>query len=79
LEPEVVVAGHTKENMPNTRAALEYTRNYLLRFERAVAEADDVAELMAIMRREFPDAMDFQGDFILTSSATAAIREKNGE
>lgn len=79
MNPEIVVAGHTKGNLPNTRAGLEYTRNYLLRFERAIAEADDAAELMAIMRREYPDAIDFQGDFILTSTATAAMREKNGE
>jgi len=79
LEPEIVVAGHTKENLPNTRSALEYTRNYLSRFERAIEEADDAAELMAIMRREYPDAIDFQGDFILISTATAAMREKNGE
>jgi glyoxylase-like metal-dependent hydrolase (beta-lactamase superfamily II) len=79
LDPEIVVAGHTQPNLPNTRAGLEYTRNYLLRFERAIGEADSAEELMAIMRREFPDAIDFQGDFILTSTATAAMREKNGE
>jgi glyoxylase-like metal-dependent hydrolase (beta-lactamase superfamily II) len=79
LAPEIVVAGHTKPNMPNTRAALEYTRDYLLRFERAVGEANDAPELMAIMRRAYPDALDFQGDFILTSTATAAMREKSGE
>ena len=79
LQPEIVVAGHTKQGLPNTRQALEYTRNYLLRFERAVVEADNAPELMAIMRREFPDAMDFQGDFILTSSAAAAMREKLGQ
>lgn len=79
LEPEIVVAGHTKGNLPNTRAALEYTRDYLLRFERAIEEADDVPELMAIMRRAYPGAIDFQGDFILTTTATNAMREKNAE
>jgi len=79
LRPEIVVAGHTRENMPNTRAALEYTRDYLLRFETAIAQARTVEELMASMRREYPDAMDFAGDFILTSSATAAMQEKLGE
>ena len=42
LEPEIVVAGHTKQNMPNTRAALEYTRDYLLRFETAIMALDGV-------------------------------------
>jgi glyoxylase-like metal-dependent hydrolase (beta-lactamase superfamily II) len=79
LEPEIVVAGHTKANLPNTRAGLEYTRGYLLRFEQAIAEAKDAPELMAIMRGAYPDAIDFQGDFILTTTATAAMREKNGE
>lgn len=79
LEPEIVVAGHTQPNLPNTRAGLEYTRHYLLRFEQAIGEAESAEELMAIMRREFPNAIDFQGDFILTSTATAAMREKNGE
>lgn len=78
MQPEVVVAGHTKQDMPNTRAALEYTRNYLLRFERAVAEAGSAEELARIMKREFPNAMDFQGDFILTASTTGAMNEKLG-
>lgn len=79
MQPEVVVAGHTKEGMPNTRAALEYTRTYLLRFERAVAEAGSAEELARIMKREFPNALDFQGDFILTASSTSAIAEKLGQ
>ena len=79
LQPDIVVAGHTKQNMPNTLAALEYTRTYLLRFERAIDEANTAEELMAIMRREYPDALDFQGDFILTSSSTAAMQEKLGQ
>lgn len=78
LEPRTVVAGHTKENMPRTRASLQYTRDYLLRFERAIGEADDAEALMAIMRGEYPNSMDFQGDFILTSSANSAMQEKSG-
>ena len=76
LEPEIVVAGHSKENMPNTRAALEFTRNYILRFEQAVDEADDAAALMQLMREAYPEAMDFRSDFILTGAANAAMREK---
>ena len=79
LEPEIVVAGHTNEGLPNTRAALEFSRDYLLRFEEAVDEADSAEALAGIMRREFPNAMDFQGDFILTASTTAAMAEKLGE
>lgn len=78
LNPEIVVAGHTKRGLPHTRAALEYTLEYLQRFERAVDEASDAQELMAVMRREYPDAMDFQGDFILTSAANSAMQEKLG-
>lgn len=75
LEPGVVVAGHTKENVPNTTAAIEYTRDYLERFERAIGEANDAGELITIMRRAYPEALDFD-DFILSSSAASAIDEK---
>lgn len=75
LEPETVVAGHKKPDLANTPEGLEFTRRYLARFEKAVSEAANAEELIAIMRDAFPNAIDFQGDFILTTSAQNALGE----
>jgi len=74
LGPAIVVAGHTKPGAPATRVALDYTRGYLVRFERAVTEAKTPEEAAAAMKRDYPEA----SDQMLAGALQAAFREKNG-
>lgn len=76
LEPAIVVAGHARESGQTSPEALQWTRDYLIRFEQAVEEANSAEELAAIMSSEYPDAMDFVGGFILTTSSATAMAEK---
>jgi hypothetical protein len=70
-----VVAGHKVPGLPDDDEALRFTRNYLVAFEQAVARAKTSDDLIAAMRREFPDTQDFIDDFILVNSAKVAMGE----
>jgi glyoxylase-like metal-dependent hydrolase (beta-lactamase superfamily II) len=75
LDPLTVVAGHKVPGLPDDVQALRFTRSYLVAFEQAVARAKDSADLIAMMRREFPDTQDVIDDFILVNSAKVAMGE----
>lgn len=75
LSPVTVVAGHKIPGLPDDAQALDFTRSYLVAFESAVARAKNSGELIAAMRREFPDTQDVIDDFILVTSAKVAMRE----
>lgn len=75
LNPVIVVAGHKIPGLPDDAQALKFTRNYLVAFEKAVGRAKNSAQLIAAMRREFPDTQDVIDDFILVTSAKVAMRE----
>ncbi len=74
LGPEIVVAGHTRPGAPATRVALDYTRGYLQRFERAVAENKTPTEAAAAMKQAYPEAT----DQMLSGGLEAAFKEKVG-
>lgn len=74
LGPEIVVAGHTRPGLPATRAALDYTRGYLIRFERAVAESKTAAEAATAIKKDYPEA----SDQMLSGALQAAFKEKSG-
>ena len=70
-----VIAGHKKPGLPEDTSAIAYTRNYLARFERAVAESKNSAELRARINAAFPSTIDWNGDFLLGNSSRVAMRE----
>lgn len=55
-KPEVVVAGHQKSGSSMDASALTHTRDYLLQFEKALDKSSNSAELIAAMRKAYPDA-----------------------
>lgn len=55
LEPEVVVPGHAPSDQYLSPAAINYTRQYIKTFIAKMDETKDSAELMAEMRRIYPD------------------------
>jgi len=55
-EPRAVVPGHMQEGAATDASAIAYTREYLVRFEEELAKAADSAELVAAMKRHYPDA-----------------------
>jgi glyoxylase-like metal-dependent hydrolase (beta-lactamase superfamily II) len=75
LDPMIVVAGHKVPGLPDDAEALRFTRSYLVAFEQAVARAKTSDDLIAAMRREFPDTEDFIDDFLLVNSAKVAMGE----
>lgn len=54
--PAVVVAGHAAPGAAPDAAAIAHTRAYLLAFEEELAKAKSSAELIAAMKRRYPDA-----------------------
>jgi glyoxylase-like metal-dependent hydrolase (beta-lactamase superfamily II) len=74
LGPEIVVAGHTRPGAPATRVALDYTRGYLLAFEKAVIESKTPEQAAATMKQAYPEA----SDQMLSGALQAAFKEKAG-
>jgi glyoxylase-like metal-dependent hydrolase (beta-lactamase superfamily II) len=56
LQAEVVIAGHTQDNSQLTPDAIAFTRRYLQTFERELAATKDAKELIAVMKKEYPDS-----------------------
>ncbi len=75
LGAKTVIAGHKKPDLPDDASALTYTKNYLVRFEKAVAESKSSAELRAKVNAAFPQTIDLLGDFLLGNSSRVAMRE----
>ncbi|MEY4762114.1 MAG: hypothetical protein RLZZ200_1970 [Pseudomonadota bacterium] len=75
LGAKTVIAGHKKPGLPDDTSSLTYTKNYLVRFEKAVAESKNSAELRAKVNAAFPQTIDLLGDFLLGNSSRVAMRE----
>lgn len=56
LRPATVVPGHMAAGTALDASAIRYTRDYLQRFDREAAKAKDAAELIAAMKRAYPQA-----------------------
>jgi glyoxylase-like metal-dependent hydrolase (beta-lactamase superfamily II) len=54
--PELVIPGHTSVSAPNDARAIAYTREYLVAFEEAAANAANSAELVRAMKSRYPSA-----------------------
>jgi glyoxylase-like metal-dependent hydrolase (beta-lactamase superfamily II) len=76
LEPQTVVAGHSKPGLPNDITGLAFTRAYLAAWPKLVAASKDSKGLELRVRKAFPDAIDVLDNFILTNSAQVAKGEQ---
>jgi hypothetical protein len=56
LKPTMVVPGHMAAGTRLDASAIEYTRDYLLRFEYELARARNGAELIDAMKKAYPQA-----------------------
>ncbi|GLR82428.1 hypothetical protein [Azospirillum oryzae] len=55
-DPAVVVAGHAAPGAAPDATAIAHTKGYLLAFEEELAKAKSSADLIAAMKRRYPDA-----------------------
>ena len=56
LQPAVVVPGHAAAGTALDASAIRYTHDYLVRFEQALAQAKNSAELIAALKQAYPNA-----------------------
>jgi glyoxylase-like metal-dependent hydrolase (beta-lactamase superfamily II) len=56
LEAEIIIPGHQKPGMPFDSSSFDFTRNYLIATEEALAKTHDVAGFYYTMVKKFPDA-----------------------
>lgn len=54
LQPERVVPGHCRGQMPDGMGAVTFTATYLATFQKAAASAGDAAKLIAAMEQAYP-------------------------
>jgi len=76
LQPQTVVPGHSRPELPFDASGLDYTRRYIARWPALVASARDSKELAARVKAEFPESVDVLGDFLLGNSARVAMGEE---
>jgi hypothetical protein len=60
---------------PDGPECLEFCRDYLIAFEEALSQAKSSEELIAAVKKRFPETRDLAGDFILPLSAQVATGE----
>lgn len=58
LKPKVVVPGHFLPGAPQTLESVTFTQNYLTALEVALPKAKDSAELIAMMKKQYPNLKD---------------------
>lgn len=56
MAPQTVVPGHYRVGTPMDVSAIRYTRDYLQAFDKAAATAANATELIAALRKRYPDA-----------------------
>jgi glyoxylase-like metal-dependent hydrolase (beta-lactamase superfamily II) len=76
LGPLIVVPGHEREDLPHDASALEFTRRYIEAWLDLSATAANAAELVALVKAQFPEAVDPNGDFSLNTSARVTMGEE---
>ncbi|WP_407061164.1 MBL fold metallo-hydrolase [Acinetobacter faecalis] len=55
LNPDVVVPAHTSVNAPQNLAAVNFSLDYLAQYEKAVTASKNSAELIAQMKKKYPE------------------------
>jgi glyoxylase-like metal-dependent hydrolase (beta-lactamase superfamily II) len=56
LKPEIVIPGHSLPNQKQDASQIAFSQAYLARFETELSHAANSGELIAAMRRAYPDA-----------------------
>ncbi|KQX22638.1 MULTISPECIES: MBL fold metallo-hydrolase [unclassified Sphingomonas] len=75
LDPEVIVAGHKRPHLPDDIGSWDYTRDYLLSFEKHLAQASNSDDLARRIEQDYPETVDVLGGFLLGNSTKVAMRE----
>jgi glyoxylase-like metal-dependent hydrolase (beta-lactamase superfamily II) len=76
MKPEIVVPGHERAGMKHDRSSLDYTLRYLEAWPRLALKAKDAADLVRLVKAEFPDSIDPNGDFSLITGARVTMGEE---
>jgi glyoxylase-like metal-dependent hydrolase (beta-lactamase superfamily II) len=74
LKPSIVVAGHKKAELKDDPSSVQFTKEYLVYFDEALASSKNAEELMSKIRKKYPD---LGLDIILKIGADAAFSKKN--
>jgi len=76
LKPELVVAGHAAEGLPNDDSAITFTKGYIDYWPVAVKASKNSANMQARIKARYPKAQDVLGDFLLGNSSRVAMGEQ---
>tara|TARA_A100001391_G_scaffold7621_9_gene5070 strand:- start:31901 stop:32806 length:906 start_codon:yes stop_codon:yes gene_type:complete len=75
MHPDRIIAGHTSPGLTNDNAGIEWTRDYIAFMGEAAQQAENSAELEAMVRARFPGATDVLDCFLLCTSAQVTTGE----
>jgi hypothetical protein len=71
LHPQVVIAGHKKDkSLPDSLQAVTTMEKYLNDFDAGIKTSSNADELVATMKKKYPD---WTQDLLLVASAKAAM------
>lgn len=76
LDPVIVVSGHDQPGLPHDASAIRFTLAYIDAWQANAKRAKNSAELVATMKRAFPQAIDPNGDFSLVTGAKVTMGEE---
>lgn len=65
MHPNRVIAGHTKPGLPDDTRGIDWTRTYIKAFARTAKVAKTPKAFQAMMRAQFPSAVDVYNCFLL--------------
>jgi glyoxylase-like metal-dependent hydrolase (beta-lactamase superfamily II) len=76
LDPLIIVPGHEREGMAHDASSLAFTRSYLDAWPKLAAKARNADDLVQLVKKAFPQAIDPNGDFSLKTSARVTKGEE---
>ena len=76
LDPQIVVAGHSKPGLPNDPSSLAYSRGYIDFWLKEAKRAKNSEELRARVKAAYPRSIDALGDFLLGNSSKVTMGEE---
>lgn len=76
LNPQIVVAGHSKPGLPNDPSSLAYSRGYIDFWLKESKPAKNSEELRARVKEAYPESIDALGDFLLGNSSKVTMGEE---